>query len=128
MSLTRCLLSLKKLEEALAENQRAWARDPGNADACDNIVLILERLGREQEALTWVERALALRPDSIDALNNRALVLGRLHRFEEVRGHLSSRREPRSGQCPSKDGTCTAFSLEWETSRPAGRGTTPGSS
>jgi hypothetical protein len=49
----------------------------------DNIVLILERLGREQEALTWVERALALRPDSIDALNNRALVLGRLHRFEE---------------------------------------------
>ncbi len=49
MNLTRCLFSLKRLEEALAENQQAYARDPGNADACENIGLILERLGREQK-------------------------------------------------------------------------------
>ncbi len=59
---TRCLLGLKRFEEALAENQRAHARDPGNADACDNIGVILEALGREQEALPWFERALAIRP------------------------------------------------------------------
>ena len=104
-SRARCLLGLKRFEEALVDNQRAYALDPGNADTCNNIGIILQTLGREEEALPWLDRALALRPDFIDALNNKALVLGQLHRFDEAVAIYRSREDARSRQRAGRTGT-----------------------
>ncbi|MEI9925820.1 MAG: tetratricopeptide repeat protein [Bradyrhizobium sp.] len=41
----RTLFSMKRLEEALAENRRAYSLDPDNADTCNNIGAILQTFG-----------------------------------------------------------------------------------
>ena len=59
------LHSLKRYEEALADNQRAYALNPGNADTCNNIGASLQFLSRDEEALPWFDRAIALRPGHV---------------------------------------------------------------
>ncbi len=70
------LQKLKRFEEALADNKRAHALNPGNADTCNNIGAILQSLGRDDEALPWFDKALALRPNFLVGLDQQ----GRLAR------------------------------------------------
>jgi tetratricopeptide (TPR) repeat protein/ADP-heptose:LPS heptosyltransferase len=78
------LQALKRFDEALADNQKADAIEPGQGDTYNNIGYCLQELGRYEEALQWFERADAARPNTTDILNNKALLLGRLHRFNEA--------------------------------------------
>jgi tetratricopeptide (TPR) repeat protein len=81
----RTLHNLKRFAEALADNERLSALDPGNADVCHNAGNILRMLGRDAEALPWFDRALALRPDAAATLMEKAVALTALHRFDEAR-------------------------------------------
>ena len=78
------LKGLERFEEALAENQRAYAVDPRDSDTCNNIGDVLQLLDRHEEALPWFDRAIALRPGYMLAINNKAFLLGQMHRFDEA--------------------------------------------
>jgi len=78
------LLDLGRLEEALADNQRANELDPSRAEICNSIGAILRTLAREEQALPWFDRALQLQPNSVEALGNRALCLSQTQRFDEA--------------------------------------------
>ena len=78
------MLDLGRLEEALADNQRAHELDPSRADICNSIGAILRSQGHEEQALPWFERALRLQPNSVEALTNRAVCLGQMQRFDEA--------------------------------------------
>jgi hypothetical protein len=78
------LHSLKKYEEALADNLRAYALNPGNADTCNNIGATLQFLSRDEEALPWFDRAVALRPGHVLALLNKAASQLQTHRHAEA--------------------------------------------
>ena len=75
---------LDRLEDALADIRRAQALDPTNADNCNNIGAILQRMGRDAEALPWFDIALGLRPNYPSAFTNKASSLTQLHRFTEA--------------------------------------------
>ena len=77
------LKSLNRIEEAIADNRRAIALDPGNADLCANLGNALQAQDRHDEALTWYDRALAIRPSGASA-TNRAMSLTALARFDEA--------------------------------------------
>jgi tetratricopeptide (TPR) repeat protein len=53
-------VALDRPDEALADYRRAIELDPANADACLNLGVVLNNVGREAEALPWLERAAAL--------------------------------------------------------------------
>ncbi len=78
------LHTLKRYEEALSDNRRAYALYPQNSDTCNNIGASLQFLCRDEEALPWFDRAVALRPDHTVALLNKASSLQQLHRFDEA--------------------------------------------
>ncbi|MBU6459225.1 MAG: hypothetical protein KGQ48_17070 [Bradyrhizobium sp.] len=78
------LHSLKRYEEALADNLRAYALHPGNADTCNNIGATLQFLSRDEEALPWFDRAVALRPGHVLALLNKAASQLQTHRHAEA--------------------------------------------
>ncbi len=81
---TQCLFDMKRFEEALADNRRAQALDPSNADTCNNIGIALQLLGREEEALQWFDRALELRPNSAVVANNKAAALVKIQKFDDA--------------------------------------------
>jgi hypothetical protein len=79
-----CLHSLQRFEESLADNLRAHALDPSDADVCNRIGDFMQLRARYDEALPWFDRALALREDFVEALLNRAFSLRHLRRFSEA--------------------------------------------
>jgi tetratricopeptide (TPR) repeat protein len=78
------LSGLQRFEEGLADARRAHLLDPGDADTCTQIGVLLRRLGREEEALPWFDRALERQPDLQVAFTNKAFALAYLHRFTEA--------------------------------------------
>src|SRR5579871_884839 len=52
------LYSLGRFDDAAAEIEQAYALDPGNAEICNNVGFVIQRLGRREEALAWCDRAL----------------------------------------------------------------------
>lgn len=62
------LQKLGRLDEALADNKRALALDPTNADTYGNIGHVLMSSGRNEEALSWFDRSLELQPNSAATL------------------------------------------------------------
>jgi len=78
------LFKLSRLEEAVAEIERAHGLDPNNADVCNNMGVFLRRSGRPQVSLGWFDKALKLRPNFPAACNNKAFALGCLKRFDEA--------------------------------------------
>jgi tetratricopeptide (TPR) repeat protein len=75
---------LDKYEEGLRDFKRAHARDPANAEICNQVGVFLRRLQREEEALSWFDRAIELRPDFQAAFRNKAFALAQIHRFDEA--------------------------------------------
>ena len=78
------LHNLKKPDEALADNRRALALDPTNADTYSNIGNVLRSLGRNEEALSWFDRSLEIQPNSAPTLTNKAISLAELRHFDQA--------------------------------------------
>ena len=103
------LQGLKRLEESLADNRRAHALDPANADTCNNTGDALQSLGRYEEALPWFDKALALRPDFVEALDNKAVALTQLHRFDEAFAIHDRLKRIGVNTAPRRTGICRCF-------------------
>jgi tetratricopeptide (TPR) repeat protein len=67
------LQNLRRFEEALADNKRAHAPAPENADACQNTGNVLRALFRHEVAIDWYDKSLTLRPNSRATLGNKAV-------------------------------------------------------
>ncbi len=80
----RCLHNLNRFDELLADNRRAHALDPTDADVCNAIGDALQLRAEYDEAVRWFDRALALRKNFIEAMLNKAFSLRHLHRFHEA--------------------------------------------
>ena len=78
------LVQLGRNEEALANCEKALARDAKDIGALNTRGLALKNLGRYQEALTTYQAVLAVHPQHPAALHNLATVLSRLGRDEEA--------------------------------------------
>jgi predicted TPR repeat methyltransferase len=82
------LLSLNRLDEALAGFDDALGRYPGHAASWCNRGNVLVSLRRFQDAVASYDRALAIQPDLIEATHNRKYALGMSYfergRFEEA--------------------------------------------
>jgi len=84
-----------RLEEAIARYEKALLREPGFADAHNNLAVALLTQGRVDEAALHFEQALALRPGSAEAHNNLANWLstqGRMNRALEHYGRAIALR------------------------------------
>jgi tetratricopeptide (TPR) repeat protein len=66
---------LNRLDEAIAQYQKALDIQPDYAKVCGNLGNVLVRLGRFGEALAQFRRAVELKPDDADAQNNLAWLL-----------------------------------------------------
>ncbi len=84
------LLSVGRLDEAIAEERAALAIRPDYAQAHCNLGLALVHSGRPNEALPEFERAVALNPNFAKAHNNLAGVLAGQGRIDESIGHLEA--------------------------------------
>jgi hypothetical protein len=80
----RCLRSLKRFEEGLADAMRAHALDPADPISCNSAGNALLGLYRPEEALQWFDKALALQPSSAEIMLNKAGALSEVCRFEEA--------------------------------------------
>ncbi len=75
---------MKRLDEALANYDRALSVLPDYAEALYNRGNALKELNRLDEALASYDRALSVRPDYAEALNNRGNTLQELKRHDEA--------------------------------------------
>lgn len=73
-----------RLEEALAEFDRALRLDPTNAKALKNRGALHWRAGRPEAAIADLEGAVALDPDDVVALNNRGLAYRAAGRYDRA--------------------------------------------
>lgn len=78
------LMSRRRLEEALAEVQRAEALDPFSLVVVTNVGWVLAYAGRHAEALEAYDRALALDPGYVQARWRRADALFELGQVDEA--------------------------------------------
>lgn len=78
------LRALGRLDEALADYDRALAMEPRLAEAHYNRGFVLFDLGRHDAAVAAFDKALALRPGDAAALNQKGVALRRLRRWDEA--------------------------------------------
>src|SRR5262249_24119642 len=78
------LHDLKRFEEALDANFRAYPHNSASPEICNNIGAALLKLRRYEEALPWFDRALALRPGSVAVLISKAAVLAKMLWLDEA--------------------------------------------
>jgi protein O-GlcNAc transferase len=78
------LKELKRIDEALANCDKAIALKPDYAEAFNNRGVTLKELKRIDEALANCDKAIALKPDYAEAFNNRGNVLQDQKRFDEA--------------------------------------------
>jgi tetratricopeptide (TPR) repeat protein len=97
--------------EAIALNEQALARAPGNAVVLNNLaVLLAEVPDRVEEALVHINRAVALVPNSLELLDSKALVLLGAQRYVEAREILE--RLCRANQRNARYRLHLAFALD----------------
>ena len=78
------LLKQGRLEEAIAEFQRAVELDPAYAAAHLNLAYAYERSGRVEEAIAGYRKALALDPNNLYGLNNLGVLYDRKGLYDEA--------------------------------------------
>ena len=73
-----------RLDEAANVLCQVLMRDPGDAEAQNNLGLVLQRLGRLDEAIASFRRAIAIRPSYVIALTNLGAALAALGRHDQA--------------------------------------------
>ena len=76
--------------EAAASYRRALALKPDYIEACFNLGILLQILGKPGEAEVSFRKVLALKPDFVGALNNLGLVLQAQDKPEEAEAKFES--------------------------------------
>ena len=76
--------TLNRLEDALAQYDKALALKPSDIAALSNRGSVLIDLSRFAEALSSYDQLLSIRPNDFNALNMRGLALEQLKRFEDA--------------------------------------------
>jgi tetratricopeptide (TPR) repeat protein len=76
------LARVGRLQEAVAEYQRALDREPENVEARSNLATVLVRQGKLDGAARQLGRALEIDPDNASAHTNLGVVLAQQGRFE----------------------------------------------
>ena len=74
----------KRLDEAIANYDKAIALRPDYMDACYNRANALRELKRLDEAVAGYDKVIALKPDCAEAYSDRAMVLYDLRHFDEA--------------------------------------------
>jgi Flp pilus assembly protein TadD len=64
-----------RTDEAIVHYRKALGLNPNNADAHNNLGILLAKMGRTDEALAHFRKALEIRPEAIGALKNLAVAL-----------------------------------------------------
>ena len=100
------LHGLKRYEEALADNYRAYELNPGNADTCNNIGASLQFLSRDEEALPWFDRAIALRPDYVLAMHEQSILAAANCTGSTKRKRSTINQDASIPAMPRRTGTC----------------------
>ena len=78
------LLQLERMDEAVADFDKALAGDPNQVAAWNNRGLALNALKRFDQALDSFDRAIELSPQSVEVHNNRGDTLREMRRFDEA--------------------------------------------
>jgi len=73
-----------QLLKSLAASQMVVSIELQDAEAHNNLAVILQELGRSKEAETSYKKAIAVNPHYASAHNNLGVILQDLHRFEEA--------------------------------------------
>jgi tetratricopeptide (TPR) repeat protein len=73
-----------KLDEAMAQFQKALAIKPGFVDGQDNLGIVLLQKGRVDEAITQFHKALEIKPGYPDACNSLGIALMQKGRVDEA--------------------------------------------
>jgi tetratricopeptide (TPR) repeat protein len=79
-----------RVPEAVAEYERALARNPNHRDALNNLAVDLARLNRTAEAVRPLEHLLSIEPDNVDARVNLGLL--RLAQHQRAQAEAEFRR------------------------------------
>ncbi|MGB3496175.1 MAG: tetratricopeptide repeat protein [Elainellaceae cyanobacterium] len=84
LTLGMALHQQNRLEEAGQWYQRILDHQPDFAPACNNLAVVLRRLGRDADAQVVLERAIALNPNAPEAYNNLGNLLMRQGKRHEA--------------------------------------------
>ncbi len=71
--------------KSLEASQRVVSIEPKDAEAHNNLAVMLQELGRSKEAETSYKKAIAVNPNYASAQNNLGVMLQDLHRYEEAK-------------------------------------------
>ena len=102
-----------KLEEAVASWQQALRLKPDDAEAHNNLGIVLQEQGKLEEAAASLQQALRLKPDYAEAHNNLGIVLKEQGKLEEAAASLQQavrlkpdvcRGAQQPGNCPQGTG------------------------
>lgn len=77
-----------RMDEAIAQYQRALEIKPDNEKAHYNLGNVSRDLGRMNEAISRYQKALAINPNYVEAINNLGVVFARQGRMEEAIAHF----------------------------------------
>ena len=73
-----------QLLKSLTASQTVVSIEPKDAEAHNNLAVMLQELGRSKEAETSYKKAIAVNPNYASAQNNLGVMLQDLHRYEEA--------------------------------------------
>jgi protein O-mannosyl-transferase len=73
-----------KMDEAIAQFQKALVITPGNADAHDNLGVVYAKQGRMEEAIAQFQKALVIIPDNADAYDNLGVIFAKQGKMDEA--------------------------------------------
>jgi protein O-mannosyl-transferase len=88
-NLGNALIEQGRVEDAIAQYEKAIELGPNSATSCNNFGAALTECGRLDEAVIRLEKALKIRPDYADAHINLGIALTRSGRTDEAIAHLN---------------------------------------
>ncbi len=87
------LMQAAKLDESIAEWQKALAMEPDDVSALSNYGSALSVAGRTEDAMAQFEKAVKLNPDNYRTLSNYGAALARAGRFDDAAKRLERAHE-----------------------------------